>query len=318
MNAVVMALLGAAVGGGVVLFVLAAVPVTRPVHEVFAAVERPGVRFGEQRSVERGFTAGFGRAAMGLLGRGAVGNEQLTRDLAITGSSLESHAVRKVAGPALAVLGTYAAWVIGSALGAQLHPLWATVLAVGLAGVLYITPDARLRSRARRARTGFRHALSAYLDLVTVIMSGGGGLLTALQSAADAGDGWAFAEIRGALDRARLSNQTPWSQLGVLGERFDISELRDLVAAADLAGSEGARISESVATKADVLRARLQAEVEHDAEALTEQMLLPVGLLLVALFLFLGYAVFDQLGQSEAPRFAELGFIHQSLIGSVR
>ena len=127
-------------------------------------------------------------------------------------------------------------------------------------------------------------------------MTGGGGLLTALQVAADSGDGWAFSEIRAALDRARLSNRTPWSQLGVLSDRFDIPELRDLVATAELAGSEGSRVTDSVTTKADVLRARLQAEVEQTSESLTEQMLLPVGLLLVALFLFLGFAVFQQLG----------------------
>ena len=39
----------------------------------------------------------------------------------------------------------------------------------------------------------------------------------------------------------------------------------------------------------------MQAEVEERAESLTEQMLLPVGLLLVALFFFLGFAVFLQL-----------------------
>ena len=70
------------------------------------------------------------------------------------------------------------------------------------------------------------------------------------------------------------------------------------MAAAALAGGEGARITESVATKSDVLRSRLQSEVEQNAESLTEQMLIPVGLLLVALFLFLGFAVFQQVGSN--------------------
>lgn len=301
MNVLIMFVLGAGVGAGVLLVVHALRPAVTPMHQVFEAVERPGTGFNEvvsagpERRVRR-LLLGAGKASMGL------GDEtSLRRDLAVTGASIEDHAIVKAGAPAVALLACYGAWILSQLAGFAVSPIWATLCAIGAAGIAFVIPDARLRARAKARRVGFRHALSAYLDLVTVIMSGGGGLLTALQTAADAGDGWAFAEIRAALDRARLSNRTPWSQLGVLGERFDIAELQDLVAAAELAGSEGARISESVATKSDVLRNRLQAEVEQTAESLTEQMLLPVGLVLIALFLFLGFAVFDQFGQSNAP-----------------
>lgn len=301
MNALIMLVLGAGVGAGVLLVLHALRPATVPVRQVFDAVELPGIGFNEVRPSDRDhpvrrLLVGAGKATIGLGDQSA-----LRRDLAVTGSTLEDHAMIKAGAPAVAVLGCYLTWLVSQLLGLGISPLWATLGALCAAGAAFVVPDARLRARAKARRVGFRHALSAYLDLVTVIMSGGGGLLTALQSAADAGDGWAFAEIRAALDRARLSNRTPWSQLGVLGERFDIPELQDLVAAAELAGSEGARISESIATKSDVLRSRLQAEVEQTAESLTEQMLLPVGLVLVALFLFLGFAVFEQFGQSSTP-----------------
>lgn len=301
MNAVVMLLLGAGVGSGVLLVLHALRPATLPMRQVFDSVEQPGVGFNEvaadkQRRPVRRLLIGAGKATIGTGDIGA-----LQRDLAVTGSTLEDHAIVKAGTPAVALVGCYLLWIAGQFVGLSINPVWATLGALAAAGLAFVIPDARLRARAKARRVGFRHALSAYLDLVTVIMSGGGGLLTALQSAADAGDGWAFAEIRAALDRARLSNRTPWSQLGLLGERFDIPELQDLVSAAELAGSEGARISESVATKSDVLRSRLQAEVEQTAESLTEQMLLPVGLVLVALFLFLGFAVFDQFGQSSTP-----------------
>ena len=49
-------------------------------------------------------------------------------------------------------------------------------------------------------------ALSSYLDLVDVVLAGGAGIETALEAAAEAGDGWAFAEIRGALvEKPRLA-----------------------------------------------------------------------------------------------------------------
>lgn len=294
-----MMLLGACVGAGLLLTFHALTPVSQPMSEVFDSLDRPGSAF---RTYEgrRSRSARDGLVAIGKVL--TIGDDvQLRKDLAVTGSTIEQHALVKAVAPAAAVATVYSAWLLLLAAGLSPSPLYPTAGALIAAAVSFVVPDVRLRTRARTARIGFRHALSAYLDLVTIIMSGGGGLLTALQSAADSGDGWAFAEIRAALDRARLSNRTPWSQLGVLGERFDIPELRDLVATAELAGSEGARIGESVATKSDVLRARLQAEVEQASESMTEQMLLPVGLLLVALFLFLGFAVFQQLGSETAP-----------------
>lgn len=301
MNAVVMMLLGSGVGVGVLLMVQALRPQSQPMSQVFDAVMAEGQVFDRASDPH----AGSVRTALASLGSSlalATNDEsQLRKDLAVTGSSLEQHGLIKAAAPAATALGLVMLWALATAAGLVINPAVATITVLGAVLVAFVVPDVRLRARAKQRRTAFRHALSAYLDLVTIIMSGGGGLLTALQTAADSGDGWAFAEIRGALDRARLSNRTPWSQLGVLGERFDLPELRDLVSTAELAGTEGSRITESVATKADVLRARLQSEVEQTSESLTEQMLLPVGLLLVALFLFLGFAVFQQIGTSASP-----------------
>lgn len=305
MSVLIMLVFGAGVGAGIVLLSRAVRPAGRPMHEVFESVEQPGEPFSAESTSQAHSLHGALVAIGSALSIGAGHDVGLQRDLAITGSSLEQHAVVKAVAPALTLVGSSVLWSMLGLVGADVNSVWATLMTLVAAVVGFGLPDIRLRRRAKAARVAFRHALSAYLDLVTIIMSGGGGLLTALQTAADSGDGWAFAEIRAALDRARLSNRTPWSQLGLLGDRFDIGELRDLVAAAELAGSEGARISESVATKSDVLRARLQSEVERNAESLTEQMLVPVGLLLVALFLFLGFALFEQFGESSPPDWLE-------------
>lgn len=296
MTVAVMMFLGAGFGLGLVLVFLALRPRATPIQQVFETSTGPGMSF-HHENLDAGFSPTDMLMRFGLAMTLATNDEaQLRKDLAVTGSTIEQHALVKAAAPAGVILVLYMAWGIVTALGGGLNLVIITMAALALAGVAFIVPDIRLRTAAKERRSGFRHALSAYLDLVAIIMSGGGGLLTALQTAAELGDGWAFAEMRAALDRARLSNRTPWSQLGVLADRFDISELRDLVASAELSGSEGSRIVDSISTKADVLRARLQAEVEKTAESLTEQMLLPVGLLLVALFLFLGFAVFQQLG----------------------
>ncbi len=304
-----MLLLGAGIGAGMLMFVVAARPRHAPLHQVFGAVEGPGRPFISQARTPQQILQSL-LSAMGVALAVKLDDEdRLRRDLAVTGSTLAQHGLVKAAWPSGIVVGIYIVWTGLAAVGAAPSPVVATLVGLTSAAVAFAVPDIRLRTRAASRRAAFRHALSAYLDLVAIIMSGGGGLQTALVRAAESGEGWAFGEIRYALDRARLSGRTPWSQLGLLADQFDIRELRDLVAAAELSGSEGARLTESVATKADVLRARLQAEVEKSSEALTEQMLLPVGLLLVALFLFLGFAIFDQLGGAQELQTIDLSTV---------
>ncbi len=149
-------------------------------------------------------------------------------------------------------------------------------------------PDIRLSEQIDRRRRDFRYSLSAYLDLVTIILAGGGGLETALQTAADLGDGWAFAEIRTALRNARLTNRTVWDVFDELGEELGVPELRD---SALLAGDQGARIRASLSAKADSMRANQTAAIEAQAEAATEKMLLPVITLVVGMILFIGFGV---------------------------
>lgn len=65
--------------------------------------------------------------------------------------------------------------------------------------------------------------------------------------------------------------------------------MSELAAAAALAGSEGARVKNSLATKAATLRGHLLAESESDAASATERMSLPVVTLFGGFLLFLGY-----------------------------
>ena len=54
----------------------------------------------------------------------------------------------------------------------------------------------RLRREAAARRQDFRHAVGAFLDLVSMNLAGGRGVPEALTAAASIGDGWAFARIR--------------------------------------------------------------------------------------------------------------------------
>ena len=98
--------------------------------------------------------------------------------------------------------------------------------------------------------TAFDTPLSSYLDLVNVLLAGGAGTETALEAAAEAGDGWAFVQIRTALLRARTMRQTPWDCFIELSQLIGVSELTEIAASVRLAGEQGARIKLSLAAQA--------------------------------------------------------------------
>jgi Flp pilus assembly protein TadB len=169
-------------------------------------------------------------------------------------------------------------------------PIWLipfVSISAALAG--WVLPDLALRDQADQRRRAFRHALSAYLDLVNILLAGGAGIETALYAAAHAGDGWGFEKLRHALDRARLTGQSPWDTFGRLGESLGVSELSELAASVSLAGSHGARIRSSLAAKADALRGHQVAEAESAAEAATERMTIPVTVMLAGFLVFIAY-----------------------------
>lgn len=298
MTLVTAVLTGAGFGLGVFLLWRALRPAPAPLARVLADLERPGLSvadLGSGRSPTSGRTADrLGSAVLGFLDAAGLSDTGLLRQkLRALDMPVERHAYSKLVG---AVVGLMIPVLFGAALaaaGIAVSPGVIGLLAVGLATAGFFYPDLGLAEQVERRRRAFRHALSAYLDLVTIILAGGGGLETALQAAADAGDGWAFAEIRRALRSARLSGRTPWDVFDELGEELGVDELRELAASAHLAGDQGARIRASLAAKADSMRAHQTAAIETQAEAATEKMLLPVVALVVGMILFIGFGVVE-------------------------
>lgn len=285
--------LGAGVGFGVWLVVRALSPRPAPLSEVLAALERPGrpaLATTDELTSRRRREVAARRILEGL----GVDSARRGRDLALLERTPERHALDKLTG-ALGGLGGVVLIGLGATTGLGLPPVSVPVLgAVALVGG-FVLPDLLLRDQAARRRTEFRHALSAYLDLVNVILAGGGGTETALFSAAEVGDGWAFATIRRSLDRARLTNRSPWDTLAELGEELGVSELGELAASVALAGSQGARIRASLAAKADSLRGHQIAQTEAAAESATERMTIPVAVLLFGFLVFIAWPAVHQI-----------------------
>jgi Flp pilus assembly protein TadB len=287
-------IVGAVFGVGVTLIIRALRPGPTPLARALADLEAPPVAT-PTRHGDSGLSPGLDRLGTGALWVldtvGLSQSEALRLRLRALDKPVERHAFDKVAGAVAGLLIPVAFAVVLAAFGVDISAAFIGIAAVGLATVGFLYPDLGLAEAAERRRRSFRHALSAYLDLVTVILAGGGGLETALQSAADAGDGWAFAEIRGALQKARVTNSTPWESFDELGDELGVDELRELAASAQLAGDQGARIRASLAVKADSMRTHQTASIEAQGEVATEKMLLPVVALVVGMILFIGFGV---------------------------
>ena len=273
-------LLGLACGVGLWISAVAVRPRPVPLARALADLHRTP---NSTRSVTAGPVTGRVLEMLGVLG---VRTPQREQQLALAGITPEGWARDKLIGATGGLAVPLMVWAALTAIGIQVPAAVGVVaLAGGVAG--FYLPDLKLKEQVVQRRKAFQYALSAYLDLVNVILAGGGGIETALVAAADAGDGWAFAKLRHALHRAQRINQPLWTAFHDLGAELGVPELRDLASSIGLAGAQGARIRASLAVKADTLRSHQISETEAAAEATTERMNLPTAVLLLGFLIFI-------------------------------
>ncbi|MCT9928760.1 type II secretion system protein [Planotetraspora sp. A-T 1434] len=240
-------------------------------------------------------------------------------DLALLGKSFEGFLATKVL---LAVSGLLAfpllvGWLALMGWGVSVQvPLWSALL---VSIVFFLLPDVQIRRDAATRRRDFRHAVGAFLDLVSMNLAGGRGVPEALMMAvsvgspttpsvngtapaglpgtagavgvagAAAGSNWAMERIREALANARIVGITPWQALGQLGDEINVDELRDLSAALGLVADDGAKVRASLTARAATLRRRELAEVEGKAGERSQSMLVAQLLLCAGFVIFLSY-----------------------------
>jgi tight adherence protein C len=219
----------------------------------------------------------------------------LRANLALVGKSFENYLATKVMlgffgliFPPIAVVGI---GFVGIHLSVFV-PVWVALI---FAALFFLLPDLELRQQVDKRRRDFRHAIGAFLDLVAMNLSGGRGVPEALMAASEIGEGWAFWRIRDALANARISGQTPWQALGVLGEEVQVSELKDLSAALSLVAEDGAKVRESLTARAVSLRRRELADLEGRAGERSQSMLVAQMLLAAAFLVFLMYPAIETL-----------------------
>jgi tight adherence protein C len=284
--------LGAVTGLGLFLLIFALVPRRASLARQVAAFDgepRPARGLLEDREREFGWRLGWRLAAL---------CEQLgwefrsqRADLSIIGKSFENYLATKVLlglfgfllAPVLLLLLSLAGWRIPFVI-----PVW---LGLVLGGGSFFLPDLEVKQKAEARRRDFRHAVGAFLDLVSLNLSGGRGVPEALVTASEIGSGWALQRLRDALANARITGQTPWQALGALGAEVGIGELRDLAAALSLVADDGAKVRGSLTARAASLRHRELADLEGRAGEKSQSMLVAQMLLCAGFLIFLTYPV---------------------------
>ncbi|MFE4962015.1 type II secretion system F family protein [Streptomyces sp. NPDC056660] len=163
-------------------------------------------------------------------------------------------------------------------------PVW---LALVCSVLFFFLPDLEVRRDAADKRRDLRRVIGAYLDLVSMSLAGGRGLPEALMAAAEISDGWANQRIRNALSDARITGVSQWQALGALGEELGVEELKDLSASLALVADDGAKVRESLASRAETMRHRELAEIEGSAGEKSQSMLVAQLLLCAGFLVFL-------------------------------
>ena len=150
-------------------------------------------------------------------------------------------------------------------------------------------PDVDARSAATRRRREFKRALGAYLDWVSLQMSGKAAAEQALPDAAKIGSGWPLALIRHTVTNATRSGQDVWVALTDLGERIGVAQLRELGTLVQLVANDGAQVRDTLAARAASLRNEELADAEGNAGKRDQSMLMAQILLGAGFAVFLGY-----------------------------
>jgi tight adherence protein C len=264
-------LLGLGVFGGLAMAWRFAFPPRPALADVLAAIDRPA---------RPSSTPWWQRLAVGDSDVADIG---IAADLAVLNRSVRDYAVSRIT----LVAGLSALPLVLAALTTATGVVsWNPVVVLGFAflgGFIgFNMTRVAIGGEAATRRRGFVAELAGYIDMVSLLLASGTGVDEALWRAARSGTSPGIVLIRDALASARVRSETPWWALEELANRTKVTELSELVAAAKLAGSNGARIKDSLAAKGKTLRDNHLSHELGQAERASEAMGIPLIAMMLA------------------------------------
>jgi tight adherence protein C len=290
MNLTLVLLVGILISGGLSCFVLAAVRTTSRLSEALARIAI------DPQAVERQIDLGPLESRSDRLGAWLYRitpiplTTRQRKGLRLKGKSIAEFyadkAVVALIGAILPSLLSLALWATGERPGL----LPALFSLVGAAGGFFL-PDLLLVRSTRAARSDAVESLLVLIDLVTLERLANASSSQALWHAASLSDVTLFKQIRLALERAQLEQQSPYAQLRRLADQLELPELRDLADIMQL-DENGAALSGALRARLQELRdahlTREQMAASAAAEGMTIYMTLPA---LIFGLIFLGAAL---------------------------
>ena len=150
---------------------------------------------------------------------------------------------------------------------------------LGLSAVLFMMPSRDISEDAKKARSDFARALSAYIELCALERNSGAGASVALANAAEVGDSWVFRKISEELARSRYNGQPPWDSLEALAEDLGLPELAEVADIMRLANDESSEVYRQLRARSASVRSSLLSSELAQAGVVEERMYLPASLL---------------------------------------
>lgn len=213
--------------------------------------------------------------------------------LELVGRSVERHVSWLVVAALVGLVGPPAAvglLQVGGLVGVAWYIPVVAALAGAAIGPLIV--HASTVERAASVRTDLRFQVSAFLDVVTMLLAGNTGYEGALEQAAHAGDGRLFVEVRRRMRESAAVGASLTDALHRTGRDLGLDELEQVAASAALSAAEGAPVARTLAAKCATLRSALAAEQESEARLRTSRLTTPVvGMALV----FMGLVIYPAL-----------------------
>ncbi len=229
---------------GLVLIVLAFRPEHVRLDDALAALD--GARVGAP--AEPAASGGERLGAWWLRRRPAAVTKVTARALQLKGRSVARHYTIKLTMALVGLVAPLAVGLVVALFGEG--PGWPLLLGLAGAAVGFVLPDALLRGQARDLTADATESLLTYFDLVTLERMANRSATQSLHAAAAVSDATIFAEIRTALERAKLEQRMPYAELKAVGLSLELPALVDL--------ADVMRLDESGAALAATLRARVR------------------------------------------------------------